>query len=105
MNTEMLNMIALYVGWAAVLALVVCVLGGCYLCAYEICKAIGSRIFFPVWIWRILTTIAVIKSSKTTERGMYIRYLFQTLEDHEEKHPDLKGLLDKYAELRVSKSL
>jgi hypothetical protein len=105
MNAEMLNHIALFVGWAAMLALVVCVIGGGYLCAYEICKAVGSRIFFPVWAWHILTAIAVIKSSKTTKKSMYIHYLFQVLRKHEERHPDLRGLLDEYAEQRISKNL
>lgn len=103
MNPETINTIALVVGWAALLALSVCALGGGYLCAYEICKAIGSRIFFPVWAWHILTTIAVIKSSKSTNKSMYVQYLFQVLGKHEQKHPDLRGLLDEYAKQRINK--
>ena len=105
MNPELFNQIALWIGYAALLLFVLCVLAFGYLCLYEMVKEIGQRVFLPVWVWHVITTISIVRLSKAEKPEAYVRYLFEMLKDKERESPELKGLLEQYSERVISSSL
>lgn len=94
MNLESL---ALWCGYLSLGTLVLIALLSGYLLVYELLKAALKKIFLPIWVYNLLTTVVAIKcSGRRPSRSTYLVYLFSTLETMERRYPELRGIVDQY---------
>jgi FtsH-binding integral membrane protein len=105
MNIELVNFISQTIGFAALVLLAVCVLLGGYILTYEMFKIIGRRLFLPLWIWEMVAlTVRVKLTRKPQSHGAYIGLFLGVIEDHEAKHPELRGLFRECCEAAIRKA-
>lgn len=97
MNPELISTVALWFGYAALFGIAILFLVGLYYGVYKAINVILERIFLPIWGYHVVKACVAIGCTKSREKGLYIRYLFQILEDHERKYPELRGLMLEYA--------
>lgn len=101
MNPEYINTLALWVGFAALGALVLLVLAAGYLTAYELVKKCGERILLPLWLYHFATIAVRLrqyrpdtkKMTPEESRSLVCRFILNEVHRLEREHPEMKGLL------------